>query len=82
MDLSSIPSTTVQATLGAADGAGPVDDQPFVYNGSSLCPDCGQVMNPIQVMYGYGLCPTCQSMMNARLLRGMLSGPASERSLA
>lgn len=76
MDLSRIPTSAAQMMVGANEEQ-LVSDQEFVYNGSQTCPGCGRVMSPIEVMYGYGLCPACQSVKNAKLVRSMLTGPAS-----
>jgi len=82
MDLTSIPTSTAQVAVGMHEEQ-LADGQDLLYNGSQVCPGCGQLMNPIEVMYGYGLCPTCQSRKNAKLVRSMLTGPAStERTLA
>ncbi len=32
-----------------------------VYNGSEVCPGCGCLMTPLQVLFGTGLCPRCQN---------------------
>ena len=68
------PSSTVQADLGMADGSGstdiPTSGMETVYNGSQPCPGCLDLMNPLQVLYGYGLCPRCQSRKNAAAVKG------------
>lgn len=32
-----------------------------MYGGSSPCPQCGVIMDPVQFMYSLGLCPPCQN---------------------
>lgn len=71
------PSSRVQVSLGAQDGEGasqtPTSGMETLYSGSEVCPGCGSLMNPLQVIYGYGLCPTCQSRRNAAHVKDRMS---------
>ena len=59
------PSEVTQAEIGMVDGAGttdvPVSGMETVYVGSQVCPGCGTLMTPLEVMFGAGLCPKCQN---------------------
>lgn len=35
------------------------------YKGSSPCPTCGIIMNPVEVLYSKGMCPSCYSQDRA-----------------
>lgn len=71
------PSTRTQVSLGAQDGDGenriPTSGMETVYGGSEVCPGCGNLMNPLQVIYGYGMCPDCQSLKNAAHVKDRMS---------
>ena len=43
------------------------------YNGSSLCPNCGLVMNPVEALYSKGMCVGCYTQVrNTRAKNGMV----------
>lgn len=71
------PSTYTQLHLGGQDGDGdsaiPTSGMETVYGGSEQCPSCGNLMTPLQVIYGYGLCPECQSQKNAAHIKDRMS---------
>lgn len=71
------PSSVDQHALGSMDGEGvspiPTSGLETVYAGSQTCPGCGQLMNPLQVIYGTGLCPDCQSRKNATVVKGRMT---------
>lgn len=71
------PSSTTQVSLGAQDGDGehkiPTSGMETHYNASEVCPGCGNLMTPLQVIYGYGLCPDCQSRANAQHVKDRMS---------
>ena len=71
------PSTKAQVALGAGDGERiqeiPTSGMETIYGGSEMCPGCGRVMNPMQVIFGYGLCPDCQSLQNAARMKDRMS---------
>lgn len=71
------PSSVDQVTLGAGDGERlqeiPTSGMETIYGGSEMCPGCGGVMNPMQVIFGYGLCPDCQSRQNAARMKDRMS---------
>lgn len=66
-------SEVVQQELGAQDGLGlsdiPTSGMETIYMGSQLCPSCGKILNPVQVLWGSGLCPDCQARKNAALVK-------------
>lgn len=39
--------------------AGKIAKNIATYGGSSPCPQCGVIMNPVEFMYSKGLCPSC-----------------------
>ena len=42
------------------------------YNGSSPCPTCGMIMNPVEFMANRGHCTPCTAQRNAsRVRKGM-----------
>jgi hypothetical protein len=43
-----------------------------LYKGSSPCPQCGVIMNPVEFMYSKGLCAPCKTARdNHRISRKM-----------
>lgn len=43
------------------------------YKGSSPCPTCGIIMNPVEALYSKGGCPSCYSQSRAdRVKRKMV----------
>ena len=71
------PSSSVQLVLGSSDGDGmtevPLSGIETIYNSTQVCPGCGQLMNPLQVIYGNGVCPNCQSRKNAQAVKARMS---------
>jgi len=39
--------------------AGKIAQNATMYSGSSPCPQCGVIMNPVEFMYSKGLCSPC-----------------------
>lgn len=44
-----------------------------LYKGSSPCPQCGVIMDPVQFMYSRGLCPSCHEGRMTRRIQGKLA---------
>jgi rubrerythrin len=43
------------------------------YKGSSPCPACGVILNPVEAMYSKGMCPLCYAQkMSDRVKRKMV----------
>jgi len=72
------PSEVTQVEIGEYDGEGttdvPVSGLETIYVGSQVCPVCGTIMNPLQVMYGSGVCPDCQNKAHDAHIRGRMVG--------
>jgi hypothetical protein len=43
------------------------------YRGSSPCPQCGVLMDPVQFMYSKGVCPSCHENRMAKRVRNRLA---------
>lgn len=44
-----------------------------MYKGSSPCPQCGVIMNPVDFMYSKGLCPPCYQDRQNRRVKGKMA---------
>ena len=45
-----------------------------IYDGSKQCPDCGNFMTPVEVMYMTGkICPTCRNTRFGKHVRGAMT---------
>lgn len=44
-----------------------------LYSGSSPCPACGIIMNPVQFLYGKGICPDCLEVRAAKRVERRLA---------
>ena len=42
------------------------------YKGSSMCPGCGMVLSPVEVMHN-ALCQGCQHKQHAKRLKGRMA---------
>jgi hypothetical protein len=42
------------------------------YNGSSPCPTCGVVMNPVEFLSNRGHCLSCVTQRNAKRVKGKM----------
>lgn len=46
-----------------------------IYDGSRICRKCGEVMDPVVVMYGDGkVCPTCRNLKYESARKGAMGG--------
>lgn len=45
-----------------------------LYNGSSLCRECGRLTTPLEAIMG-DLCPVCQDRMVRQLIRNKMVDP-------
>lgn len=43
------------------------------YNGSSVCPTCGVIMNPVEFMSNKGHCMSCLTARRASTVRGKMA---------
>lgn len=64
---------------GDGDGGETLELQAFkiaqnatMYKGSSPCPQCGVVINPIEFMYNQGLCSPCRDKRAAQRVKGKM----------
>lgn len=48
-------------------------DNTIKYNGSSPCPKCGCIMDPVSMMYSKGMCPECFSQHAAKRLKDRMA---------
>lgn len=44
-----------------------------IYRGSSPCPACGIIVNPVEFMYNKGLCNPCRDDGAARRVKGRMA---------
>jgi hypothetical protein len=44
-----------------------------MYKGSSPCPACGIIMNPVEFLYGKGICQPCFDKRSAQRIKGRLA---------
>lgn len=44
-----------------------------LYKGSSPCPQCGIMMNPVEYMYSKGLCSPCSNNRAAKRVKGKMA---------
>jgi len=50
-----------------------IAENAMLYKGSSPCPACGVVMNPVEALYSKGMCVSCYSQkMTDRVKRKMV----------
>jgi hypothetical protein len=49
-----------------------IADNATMYRGSSPCPQCGVIMDPVQFMYSRGLCEPCDNNRRAVNLKGRI----------
>lgn len=42
------------------------------YNGSSPCPQCGLVINPVEYLHGDGVCMSCKNENTSRRIQGKM----------
>jgi hypothetical protein len=43
-----------------------------IYGGSSPCPTCGVIMNPVEFMYSKGVCPPCYETKMQKRIKGKM----------
>jgi hypothetical protein len=53
--------------------AGKVAQNIALYHGSSPCPQCGVIMNPVEFMYSNGLCTGCTEKRQAHRVKNRLA---------
>jgi hypothetical protein len=44
-----------------------------MYKGSSPCPTCGVIVNPVEFMYNKGLCPPCYQTRLSNRVKGKMA---------
>jgi ribosomal protein S27AE len=45
-----------------------------IYEGSRMCPKCGHIMTPLEVMYAGGaLCPNCRNARYEKHAKGFMN---------
>jgi len=53
--------------------AGEVAQNATVYNGSSACPTCGVVMNPVEFLSNQGHCLRCMTKKRVKRAKEMIA---------
>jgi hypothetical protein len=53
--------------------AGLIASNATMYNGSSPCPTCGVVMNPVEFLSNRGHCLSCTTAKNAKRIKEKMS---------
>lgn len=53
--------------------AAKIAENATLYKGSSPCPQCGVIVNPVEFMYNKGLCLPCLNNRTAQRVKGLVS---------